>query len=221
MGSYSLSSSFSAMSVTCLVPLSCLFALASSQCTTTGGPASGSACVFPFKYADQTFYTCTNSGGFAPWCYTQVDSQGNGVQGQYGDCGSDAACTSECVTTGGPSTGAACVFPFVYAGSTYTSCTTDGGHPAWCYTQVDSQGKGVSGRYGDCGTSPACSGATTTTTTVDACVAACPATCSAPTTTSTTTTTTPTTTSTTTSTTTTTTTTTTTITTTTTTTTTT
>merc|ERR1712025_129560 len=106
MGSYSLSSSFSAMSVTFLVPLSCLFALASSQCTTTGGPASGSACVFPFKYADQTFYTCTNSGGFAPWCYTQVDSQGNGVQGQYGDCGSDAACTaastSECVTTEAP-----------------------------------------------------------------------------------------------------------------------
>merc|ERR1712243_546738 len=99
MGSYPMSSSFSAMSVTFLVPLSCLFALASSACTTTGGPASGSACVFPFKYADQTFYTCTNSGGFAPWCYTQVDSQGKGVSGRYGDCGTSPACSGATTTT--------------------------------------------------------------------------------------------------------------------------
>merc|ERR1739845_69009 len=107
--------------------------------------------------------------------------------------------------------GAKCVFPFKYAGTTYTSCTTTGNNPSWCYTKVDSQGNGVQGMYGDCGTSPACNGATTTTTTttttstttttttttvaVDAaCLADCEAACAAPTTSTTTTTTTTTTT---------------------------
>merc|ERR1719312_1491619 len=82
------------MAVTLLLSLACVFALAYSQCTTTGGPSSGSDCVFPFTYAGSTFYSCTTAGGFPSWCYTEVDSQGVGIQGKYGDCGTNAVCTS-------------------------------------------------------------------------------------------------------------------------------
>merc|ERR1712106_1319873 len=76
-----------------------------------------------------------------------------------------AATASECITTAGNVVGAACVFPFTYGGTTYYSCTTAGGFAPWCYTEVNSAGVGVTGKYGDCGTSSACTGETTTTST--------------------------------------------------------
>merc|ERR1711892_1464372 len=93
-----------------------------------------------------------------------------GVTGKYGDCGTSSSCTettatSECITTGGNVVGASCVFPFIYGGVSFDSCTTAGGFAPWCYTEVNSQGVGVTGKFGDCGTSPVCSGLTTTTTT--------------------------------------------------------
>merc|ERR1711892_1598766 len=183
----------------------CLTALVSGDCLTT----SGQSCVFPFKYGGVTYNTCTTAGGFAPWCSTQVDSSGVHIAGNYGDCTAECLTTtttttttaapgSECVTTGGNVVGAACVFPFSYGGVAFTSCTTSGGFAPWCYTEVNSQGVGVTGKYGDCGTSLACTGETTTTSTtttstttaVDVCVASCVDTCSATTTSTTSTTTT-------------------------------
>merc|ERR1711892_1432223 len=76
-----------------------------------------------------------------------------------------AATASESITTAGNVVGASCVFPFTYGGTTFTSCTTSGGFAPWCYTEVNSQGVGVTGKYGDCGTSSACTGETTTTST--------------------------------------------------------
>merc|ERR1712106_383594 len=114
----------------------------------------------------------------------------------------NGAPTSECLTTGGNVVGAACIFPFTYGGVEFYKCTTAGGFAPWCYTEVNSQGVGVTGKYGDCGTSSACTGETTTTTTattsttttstttaVDVCVASCVDTCSATTTSTTSTTT--------------------------------
>merc|ERR1712106_608052 len=153
-----------------------------SECMTTGGNVVGAACVFPFTYGGVEFYKCTTAGGFAPWCYTEVNSQGVGVTGKYGDCGTSSACsagttttttttttaapTSECITTGGNVVGAACVFPFTYGGVDFYSCTTAGGFAPWCYTEVNSQGMGVTGKYGDCGTSSSC----TTTTATSECI---------------------------------------------------
>merc|ERR1711892_1355200 len=112
-----------------------------------------------------------------------------------------AATASECLTTAGNVVGSACVFPFTYGGTTYYSCTTAGGFAPWCYTEVNSAGVGVTGKFGDCGTSSACTGETTTTSTtttststtstttaVDVCVASCVDTCAATTTSTTSTT---------------------------------
>jgi len=151
--------------------------LVKGQCLTTGGQA----CVFPFKFGAVTFNSCTTAGGYAPWCSTKVDSNGVHVGGNFGDCSANclttttttqAPASSECTTTGGPAAGANCVFPFKYAGYTLDSCTTLGGNPSWCYTQVDSQGNGLRGTWADCPNTPACNGGSSTTTTTTTTTAA-------------------------------------------------
>jgi len=66
--------------------------------------------------------------------------------------------SSSCTTIGGPALGAQCVFPFTFAGTTYTSCAAwiYGGQPegtTWCSTKVDETGNHVNneGNYGFCG----------------------------------------------------------------------
>merc|ERR1719320_1126104 len=66
--------------------------------------------------------------------------------------------SSTCTTVSGPATGADCVFPFTFSGTTYVSCTEwiYGGEnqgSKWCSTKVDSQGVHVNGEgnYGFCG----------------------------------------------------------------------
>jgi len=56
----------------------------------------GNQCVFPFKYKNVLYTSCTRRGGgllgmglfAAPWCSTEVDQDGNynGVWGECGDC---------------------------------------------------------------------------------------------------------------------------------------
>jgi len=65
----------------------------SSGCVTTGGPAAGQACVFPFTWAGVTHSSCAEwiYGGQAAgttWCSTKVDSASNHVNGEgnYGFC---------------------------------------------------------------------------------------------------------------------------------------
>ena len=62
--------------------------------------------------------------------------------------------SSGCVTVGGGTTGAACVFPFLYKNKKHTSCTlvdADDGIP-WCSTLTDSDGVhvGGQGKWGHC-----------------------------------------------------------------------
>merc|ERR1712013_270265 len=66
------------------------------SCTTVGGPAQGSPCVFPFNFADTTYTSCTAwiYGGQpegTTWCSTKVDASGNHVnnEGNYGFCSAD------------------------------------------------------------------------------------------------------------------------------------
>merc|ERR1719424_2384179 len=47
---------------------------------------SGDQCVFPFQYKDKTYNSCTTEDKNIKWCYTQVDSDGNGVYGKWGEC---------------------------------------------------------------------------------------------------------------------------------------
>ena len=77
----------------------------SSTCVTlssesSGGQPAGEECIFPFTVSSgATFYNCEETRGFIesdpdPWCSTQVDSDGNHVNGQsqWGFCEPSDAC---------------------------------------------------------------------------------------------------------------------------------
>merc|ERR1712080_140198 len=65
----------------------------SGSCTTIGGAQVGVACVFPFKARGVEYTSCTYAGGYStPWCSTKVDSSGNTVLGNWGDCPVSDAC---------------------------------------------------------------------------------------------------------------------------------
>ena len=59
-------------------------------CSTVGnaGVGAGHPCTFPFGYKGVSYTTCTTAAHTTNWCYVQVDSAGNGIRGQWGDCGS-------------------------------------------------------------------------------------------------------------------------------------
>ena len=44
-----------------------------------------------------------------------------------------------------------CIFPFTYAGHTYTECTTVAYHTRWCATEVDRSVGYVMKQWGECG----------------------------------------------------------------------
>ena len=66
-----------------------------------------------------------------------------------------------CKTAGGNKKNHPCVFPFIYKGERYQTCTRKDNNVHWCYTEVDSHGVGVKGKWGNCG--PGCLGMSTYT----------------------------------------------------------
>ena len=58
----------------------------SVPCKTVGD--AGRPCIFPFKYADNTYDKCTSkdSDNGQPWCATEVDDEGYVVDNAWGDC---------------------------------------------------------------------------------------------------------------------------------------
>ena len=64
-----------------------------SVCSTTDGPAAGSACAFPFNYMGVLHFGCTTiDGDITPWCSTQTDANDDYVTGvgAWGYC--DTTC---------------------------------------------------------------------------------------------------------------------------------
>ena len=64
---------------------------------------------------------------------------------------------ASCTTVSGEKSNKTCIFPFIYNGITFNSCTLSWSHDhtkAWCSTRVDESGKHISGHYGFC--EPAC-----------------------------------------------------------------
>ncbi|WP_341502156.1 alkaline phosphatase D family protein [Gallaecimonas sp. GXIMD4217] len=51
----------------------------------------GQQCVLPFKYQGISYDSCTSRDHDRPWCYTQVDGNGNGIEGQWGNCAPEGA----------------------------------------------------------------------------------------------------------------------------------
>ncbi|XP_077171700.1 uncharacterized protein LOC143826690 isoform X2 [Paroedura picta] len=89
-----------------------------------GGNADGQPCVFPFAYKDKIFYSCTNkdeeSGRF--WCATT---------GSYNKIKKWSYCADTRLHANHVGS---CVFPFIYKGKCFSSCTTAGtsGGKLWC-----------------------------------------------------------------------------------------
>ncbi|KAJ8265837.1 hypothetical protein COCON_G00149360 [Conger conger] len=111
--------------------------------TTRFGNAEGAMCHFPFVFEGKSYSTCTTEGRSdnMPWCATTADY---GRDQKYGFCPSELL-----YTFAGNSDGDKCVFPFVFLGESYDSCTTEGRSDGyrWCATTDNfDQDK----RYGFC-----------------------------------------------------------------------
>nr|XP_056720573.1 fibronectin-like [Euleptes europaea] len=93
------------------------------------GSSKGQPCVFPFAYKNRTFYTCTDEdtedGRF--WCAT-TGSYDKDEKSSY------CADTKFCISGQHENNMGPCVFPFIYKGKTYSSCTTAGASTGklWC-----------------------------------------------------------------------------------------
>uniref|UniRef100_A0A8C7ZQ16 Matrix metalloproteinase-9 n=1 Tax=Oryzias sinensis TaxID=183150 RepID=A0A8C7ZQ16_9TELE len=96
------------------------------------GNADGAMCHFPFVFGGKTYTSCTIEGRAdkLPWCSTTDDYDRDG---KYGFCPSERKLNTPDL---GNSDGAKCVFPFVFLGDEYDSCTTEGRRDGyrWCAT---------------------------------------------------------------------------------------
>merc|ERR1712060_84531 len=88
-------------------------------CVTVGyaGVGYGKKCVFPFVYKDIKYEGCSAEDHINLWCATEVDSDGQAVDGKWGDCSWSAQCMGKdapCKTVGdsGVGEGHDCIFPF-------------------------------------------------------------------------------------------------------------
>ncbi|XP_034732504.1 matrix metalloproteinase-9 isoform X1 [Etheostoma cragini] len=94
------------------------------------GNADGAMCHFPFTFEGKSYSSCTTEGRSdnLPWCATTADYSRDK---EFGFCPSELL-----YTFGGNANGAECVFPFVFLGEQYDSCTTEGRNDGyrWCAT---------------------------------------------------------------------------------------
>ncbi|KAM4692050.1 matrix metalloproteinase-9 [Rhinophrynus dorsalis] len=97
------------------------------------GNSDGALCHFPFVFEGQSYSSCTSAGrkDGIPWCSTTPDYD---KDGKYGFCPSELLYTFD-----GNSNGQPCVFPFIFDGTTYNSCTKDGRQDGyrWCSTTAN------------------------------------------------------------------------------------
>ncbi|XP_063158151.1 fibronectin-like [Candoia aspera] len=83
-------------------------------------------CVFPFIYQEKSYTSCTEvASKYRPWCAT-ITKNYQLVEWKY--------CSTK--EYGGNSDEQPCVFPFVYEGRTYYTCTNENAHLRrfWCAT---------------------------------------------------------------------------------------
>ena len=54
------------------------------------------------------------------------------------------------MTNGGNEVNKPCIFPFHYGVRTYETCTKKDDEKDWCFTEVDTNGVGIRGKWGYC-----------------------------------------------------------------------
>ncbi|XP_006881803.1 PREDICTED: matrix metalloproteinase-9 [Elephantulus edwardii] len=103
----------------------------SEKLYTEHGNSDGKPCVFPFIFEGRSYSACTTDGRSDNyrWCATTANYDQDKL---YGFCPSRVDAT----VTGGNSPGELCVFPFVFLGKEYSSCTSEGRRDGrfWCAT---------------------------------------------------------------------------------------
>ncbi|XP_075033821.1 matrix metalloproteinase-9 [Mixophyes fleayi] len=101
--------------------------------STRFGNAEGAVCHFPFIFEGQSYSSCTSSGRSDGhlWCSTTPNFD---QDKKYGFCPSELLYTFD-----GNSDGQPCVFPFIFDGESYSSCTTEGRSDGyrWCGTTAN------------------------------------------------------------------------------------
>ncbi|XP_016523044.1 matrix metalloproteinase-9-like, partial [Poecilia formosa] len=94
------------------------------------GSDANAICHFPFTYFGKLYSSCITEGRSdnLPWCATTADYD---KDKKYGVCQSELLFTFD-----GNADGAPCVFPFIFQGKMYKSCTTDSriDGQRWCAT---------------------------------------------------------------------------------------
>ncbi|XP_059978922.1 matrix metalloproteinase-9 [Lagenorhynchus albirostris] len=103
----------------------------SERLYTQDGNADGKPCVFPFTFESRSYSACTTDGrsdGYR-WCATTASYDQDKL---YGFCPTRADAT----VTEGNSAGELCVFPFIFLGKEYSTCTREGRRDGqlWCAT---------------------------------------------------------------------------------------
>ncbi|EHB05312.1 Matrix metalloproteinase-9 [Heterocephalus glaber] len=103
----------------------------SERLYTQHGNGDGQPCVFPFTFEGRSYSACTTEGrsdGYR-WCATTANFDQDKL---YGFCPTRADAT----VIGGNAAGELCVFPFVFLGKEYSSCTGEGRRDGrlWCAT---------------------------------------------------------------------------------------
>ena len=64
----------------------CLFII--QGCATKDGADANKACVFPFQYNGTAYGSCTTKDHDQLWCATEVDANGDYIEGKWGNCNS-------------------------------------------------------------------------------------------------------------------------------------
>ncbi|XP_071968104.1 matrix metalloproteinase-9 [Engystomops pustulosus] len=107
------------------------------------GNADGATCHFPFVFDGQEYNSCTSNGRSDGhiWCSTTPNFD---VDQKFGFCPSELLYTFD-----GNAEGQPCVFPFIFDGQSYSSCTTEGRSDGyrWCSTTANYD---KDGKYGFC-----------------------------------------------------------------------
>ncbi|KAM5245869.1 matrix metalloproteinase-9 [Ctenodactylus gundi] len=98
---------------------------------TEHGNGNGEPCVFPFIFEGHSYSACTTEGRSDGhrWCATTANYDQDKL---YGFCPGQADTT----VIGGNAAGQLCVFPFVFLGKEYSTCTREGRQDGrlWCAT---------------------------------------------------------------------------------------
>ncbi|XP_068215535.1 LOW QUALITY PROTEIN: uncharacterized protein [Palaemon carinicauda] len=103
---------------------------------------SGKVCILPFRYEGIQYHGCISMGSSAPYCATEVDSNGEITSKE--ECphdwdedslhlNQDAGEHAGLQTVSGES----CKFPFYFNGKQYHRCIKVGSHGPFCATEVD------------------------------------------------------------------------------------